>query len=92
MQLEKLYLQNFRNYASQLFTFERGINVLVGKNAVGKTNALETCFLMATGESIRAQKIDEMVAWGQEVAHVKIVLISAPKSTRRRINFSLTSG
>lgn len=70
MYIEKLFLQNFRNYISQLFTFEKGVNVLVGKNAVGKTNALETCFLLATGESIRAQKIDEMVSWGKEVAHV----------------------
>src|SRR3989344_5337850 len=70
MQIEKLYLQYFRNYTSRLITFKPGVNVLIGKNAVGKTNVLEAVYLLATGESFRAQKIDEMVAWNYEVTHL----------------------
>lgn len=70
MRLEKLYLQHFRNYDSKLIEFGEGVQVLLGRNAIGKTNVLEAIFLLATGDSFRAGKIDEMVQWEEEVAHV----------------------
>jgi DNA replication and repair protein RecF len=42
----------------------------VGENARGKTNIIEAIYLLSTGESFRAQKIEEMVNWNEEVGHV----------------------
>ncbi|MFC1654014.1 DNA replication/repair protein RecF [Patescibacteria group bacterium] len=70
MRVEKIFLQKFRSYKNNLFEFEDGVVVLVGPNACGKTNVLEAVYLLATGESFRASKIDEMVMWDEEVGHV----------------------
>lgn len=45
--------------------------MLLGPNAAGKTNILEAIYLLATGMSFRAQKIEEMVQWEAEVSHVQ---------------------
>jgi DNA replication and repair protein RecF len=70
MQIQKIYLQGFRNYKNRSFDFRSETTVIVGPNAVGKTNVLEAINLLATGESFRAKKIDEMVGWNHEVGHV----------------------
>lgn len=70
MWINKLSLTNFRGYEKKELEFEVLTTVLVGENAVGKTNILEAIYLLATGESFRAEKIEEMVNWRAEVAHV----------------------
>lgn len=70
MKLQKLRLQNFRNY--ELKELELGERTLVvGPNGVGKSNLIEAIVLLARGESFRAGKIEEMVRWGNEVGRVK---------------------
>lgn len=70
MYLKKLELIDFRNYKNKEFTFSEGINVVWGGNAVGKTNLLESIYLLSLGESFRARKIDEMVRFGSEWGRV----------------------
>ncbi len=70
MQLTSLSLVQFRNHVQFKTPFDSGVTVIVGDNARGKTNLLEAVFLLSTGESFRANRIEEMVAWGQEVGHV----------------------
>ncbi|MBR2180892.1 MAG: AAA family ATPase [Oscillospiraceae bacterium] len=43
MQLDEIYLQDFRNYRQLSLKFSPGVNLLVGDNAQGKTNLLDTC-------------------------------------------------
>lgn len=71
MSLQKLTLTTFRNYLSKSIDFSSGTTVLLGHNAAGKTNILEAIYLLATGMSFRAQKIEEMVQWEAEVSHVQ---------------------
>ncbi len=68
MRLVKIELKQFRSYVRTTYAFGQLTTVLLGKNAVGKTNVLEAIYLLATGESFRAEKIEEMVRWGEEVA------------------------
>lgn len=70
MSLQKLTLTTFRNYLSKQLEFSPGTTVLLGPNAAGKTNILEAIYLLATGLSFRAQKIEEMVQWEAEVGHI----------------------
>lgn len=41
--MKDLKLQNFRCFAEQSITFRRGINLLIGDNASGKTSILKAC-------------------------------------------------
>jgi DNA replication and repair protein RecF len=66
MEIKDFYLRNFRNYAEQKIEFQRGINLLVGANGQGKTNALEGIYYLITGKSYRARLEKELILWGKE--------------------------
>jgi DNA replication and repair protein RecF len=65
MYIKTLSLTNFRNYASQTIEAERGVVLLLGENAQGKTNVLEAIFLLATGKADRAEGDADYIAWDQ---------------------------
>lgn len=71
MKIESLVLKNYRNYQSQKINFSEGLNVLVGKNAQGKTNILEAIFFAVIGKSFKTSKEKEVVLWNKGSAYVK---------------------
>ncbi|MDI3316855.1 MAG: DNA replication and repair protein RecF [Bacillota bacterium] len=64
MRIERLFLADFRNYASLDWRPSPGVDVLVGPNGAGKTNLLEAAFLVLSGRSPRARAESEMVREG----------------------------
>lgn len=68
--LNALSLQNFRNYKKSTFEFNRSI-VIIGPNAVGKSNIIEAIYLLSTGKSFRAERDLQMVEFGKEMGRVK---------------------
>ena len=56
MKIETIELKNYRNYDSLEVALGDKLNVIVGKNAQGKTNLLESVFLCAIGRSPRLHK------------------------------------
>ena len=57
MYIEKIKLQNFRNYKQLELNLNKNINIIYGNNAQGKTNILESIFLCSFGKSFRTKKI-----------------------------------
>jgi DNA replication and repair protein RecF len=53
--ITSIRLQNFRSYTDESFEFEPGVNIIVGPNASGKTNLLESILVLARGSSYRAR-------------------------------------
>ncbi len=72
MNVKTLTIQNFRNYDSLFVNFDEEVNVLLGKNAQGKTNLLESIFLCAIGKSFKSCKDKDMIKWGEDNFRVKI--------------------
>ena len=70
MQLNNLQLHNFRNYQTLALDFDPGVNLIVGDNAQGKTNLLESISYLGSGKSFRAQKTGEMVGFGGDHAEI----------------------
>ncbi len=70
MKLKTLWLADFRNHEDFVLELPR-MTVVVGANGSGKTNLMEAIYLLATGKSFRAERIEEMVKWGKEVGRVK---------------------
>ena len=70
MKLNNLVLQDFRNYERLSLDFEPGVNLIVGRNAQGKTNLLEAIGYLGSGKSFRAQKTSELVRFGTDFADV----------------------
>ena len=66
MYLTHLSLQNFRNFAELELDFGKGVTVLFGGNAAGKTNLLEAVYMLATAKSLRAGSERELISWASE--------------------------
>jgi DNA replication and repair protein RecF len=71
--IEKIELRNFRNHQNTVAEFFNGINILVGQNAQGKTNLLESIYLSCVGRGWKAVKDAEMIMFGEAGASVKTV-------------------
>ena len=72
MFINKIELENFRNYEKQTINLNKEINIIYGNNAQGKTNIIESVFLCAYGKSFRSKKDKELIRFGSEEAIVNI--------------------
>lgn len=70
MVLKNLNLSNFRNFRKKEIEFLDGATVIIGDNAVGKTNILEAIYLLATGKSFKARVEGEMITYEEEVSRI----------------------
>jgi DNA replication and repair protein RecF len=71
MQLTTLLLQHVRTYTKEQIAFSPTVTLIIGPNAIGKTNILEAMFMCSTGKSFRAKKDSDVVSWGNEIARIK---------------------
>ena len=71
MYIEKIRLQNFRNYENLEIDLNKNINIIYGENAQGKTNIIESIFLCAFGKSFRTSKEKEMIKFNEEKSLVE---------------------
>lgn len=71
MFIKKLVLKNYRSYQNKTFDFDKNLNILVGKNAQGKTNVIEAIFYAIIGKSFKTSKEKEVVNWNSEKAYIK---------------------
>lgn len=63
MRILELTLRNFRNYEHCQLTLHPGLNLLVGRNAQGKTNFLESIHFLSTGRSHRTSSQYDLIRW-----------------------------
>ena len=66
MHLQKLKLINYRNYENFEGCFDHLKTIIIGQNAQGKTNILEAINILATSQSDRAEKDNDLVYWNKE--------------------------
>lgn len=59
--LKNLVLSNFRSYKQKKLELSSGTTLIVGPNAIGKTNILEAIFCLAIGKSFRAEEESEVI-------------------------------
>lgn len=72
MKINSLELNNFRNYTQTKIKFNDGLNFIVGKNAQGKTNLLESIYLLSVGKSPKNSKDKQLIKFGAEKAKVAV--------------------
>ena len=67
MYLQKLQLENFRNCKNLTLEIEPkpGITILLGNNAEGKTNLLESIFLLSFPRSFRSKSPRELITFNE---------------------------
>ncbi len=83
MLISRLNIENFRNIKKKNFGFGR-VNIIVGPNASGKTNILESIFLLSTGKSFKSKIEEEMINYDASIARVEGKLESEGLSQREK--------
>lgn len=98
MFIKSIELKNYRNYENLKLDFSSNKILLVGKNAQGKTNLLESLYYLSCLSSTRAKNDSELTTWNQPFTKIKAqvvkqdldiemeVLINPPKKREVLIN------
>ncbi|MEH7109194.1 DNA replication/repair protein RecF [Bacillus sp. JJ1764] len=97
MYIEKLALKNYRNYEDLSIEFENKVNVILGENAQGKTNVMESIYVLAMAKSHRTSNDKDLIRWDQDYAKIEgrvqkqhsslpLQLVISKKGKKARLN------
>jgi DNA replication and repair protein RecF len=71
MRIEHLKLTNFRNYSSLDLDFDNNVNIIIGDNGKGKTNVLESIYVLSLTKSNRFGVEENLIKFDEEIAKVE---------------------
>ncbi|MRR34549.1 DNA replication and repair protein RecF, partial [bacterium] len=94
MRITQLEITDFRSYHHWTLEPDAALTVLVGPNAIGKTNIIEAVQLLSTGTSFRRAEWPDVVKWGArrallrmtaegEGSHIEVEVQVADDGTRQ---------
>ena len=72
MIINSIKLKNFRNYSDSTIFFSNSINVIIGDNAQGKTNLLESVYFCAMGKSFKNIKEKNLIKFNENNAQLEL--------------------
>ncbi len=72
MKITELSLNNYRNYRSEKIELRDGLNFIVGKNAQGKTNLLESIYLASVGKTPKNSKDKQIINFDADRAKLEV--------------------
>ena len=75
MYIKSIKLKNFRNYRELQADFSSKVNFLLGQNAQGKTNLLESIYITSMGKSFRTNRDSEMISFGKDFSSVSAEIV-----------------
>jgi DNA replication and repair protein RecF len=82
-----LHLVDFRNYERLELEPHPSITVLIGPNAIGKTNVIEALQVVTTTSSFRRPRWSDLVRWGASSGRVTL----GAQEGERRLDLALTA-
>ena len=86
--VSQLRLRDFRNLEAVDLELSPGISVFWGDNAQGKTNLLESVYVLATLKSFRGARNGELIRTGAELSRVSGQLVSDDLPRRCEVEIS----
>jgi DNA replication and repair protein RecF len=89
MLLKHLSLQNFRSHLQVDFSFNRKLTVVVGENASGKSNLVESIYLLATGQSRRTDQDKQLIHFDEKFCRVKGIILEDGYSRGEKLSEEL---
>lgn len=88
MFIKELKLKNYRNYDDLTVQFENKVNVILGENAQGKTNVMESIYVLAMAKSHRTSNDKELIGWDKEYAKIEGSIEKYNRSTALQLVIS----
>ncbi len=80
--LESLTLQNFRTYKNKTFNFGTNLNLIIGENAIGKTNILEAISLLSTGKSFKTSTYENVISFEESFGKIKGIILDEDENQK----------
>ena len=74
MQLQKLVIKDVRNLADIQLDCHQNTNIIVGRNAAGKTAILESIYLLSRAASFRTPRLTDIIQHGRQGFYVSASL------------------
>ncbi len=87
MYLRSIFLQNFRSYQEQKFSFSEKTTVVIGKNTAGKTNLVEAVHFLATGKTFRSGGDSTAIHEEELIGRVQGILQEDGTIQKREVTF-----
>lgn len=89
MYLEELQLKNFRNYDSLKIKLNPHINIIYGNNAQGKTNLLESIYVLGLTKSHLFALDNSLIKNGKQICSIKGIVKKNSIKTKYEISYNL---
>lgn len=70
MKLDTIYFDGFRNLITSEIKFNSGLNLILGKNAQGKSNLLEGIYALGLGRSYRTNREEDVIEFARDSAFI----------------------
>lgn len=90
MYLKSISLDHIRKHLGMSLDFSKHATIILGDNASGKTTIAEAIQLLSTGESFRADVIDEIITFDAELGRIKAQI--ADETEEQELELLLTKG
>lgn len=71
MEISSLKLLNFRNYETLELKFSNKVNLIYGKNGMGKTNIIEAIYMLGLTKTFRSTNDDIVIKKGKNIAKIE---------------------
>lgn len=71
MKLQKIYLKNYRNYDDIFLELNNNLNIIIGDNAQGKTNLLESIYVLAVTKSFLSISDKNLINFNSRYSMIK---------------------
>jgi len=88
MFLKSIKVRNFRNYEYLDLNFSRGINIIYGNNAQGKTNLLESIYYLSFSKSHRSFIDNSLIKENEKNAYISGILDKNDSEYKLEIGFN----
>lgn len=75
MKLKNLNLINFRNHNNVYFDFDDNINIFLGNNGAGKTNILESIYVLAITKSFRTSNDKNLINFEKKFCKIESTIL-----------------
>lgn len=91
MIIDSLKLKNYRNYKDLNINLDDKLNIFIGDNAQGKSNILESIYVLAVTKSYLSVKDKDLIKDGEDYSFLESRIIDNDMSYKLNIAFSSSS-
>ena len=90
MRIEHLKLTNFRNYSNLEINFDNNVNIFIGDNGKGKTNILESIYVLSLTKSNRYGIEENLIKFNEELDKIEGLIRYEDLLKKQEIKISKT--